>query len=476
MQRLGQAVVAAASRVEMGVLLLDQHALDGKVSYANAAAAKLLGRAAPELIGVPIVELLPEMTLGELSFEEPLPRLRTPGQLSLPGGGSRLVEVAVARASSVHPRRTVVCLFDLSERQRDEDALKRSEQHFRKLVDMVPESVWIDYRGKLVYANVAALEALGYASLEEALGKVGLRHVAPAEVARVSEHYQALLRGEQRPPIDVTVLSVDGRQLDFELSAIAFDFEGRRSILTFGRDVRARRRLEQRIAQNERLSILGMMAGGVAQGIQQPLGYVLLNMGHLELTLARLLESPQAIAEAILRVQETHHGVEQIASLVRQMRTMTRTSDAADSKVQFRQALVTVMETLTPELRSRAELHVAIAPVTRPLWVKRERAEQLVLCLLSRIVQPLPPEGGGRIVIQVDEHGEELHVALRVLGEFGAPAAPEVAGAHGPSFPLCSSMARELGATLEMRETAKERNYLLRFVLPAPTEEEVPKG
>jgi hypothetical protein len=62
---------------------------------------------------------------------------------------------------------------------------------------------------------------------------------------------------------------------------VAGELDGCPAVFCFGRDVTERVRRETRALQADRLSALGLLAGGMAHAINNPLTYVLLNLDHV---------------------------------------------------------------------------------------------------------------------------------------------------------------------------------------------------
>jgi two-component system sporulation sensor kinase A len=81
---------------------------------------------------------------------------------------------------------------DISERRNAVAALERSERRFRQLIEMAPDSVWINDGRRLMFANPAAARMLGYNSVEELLT------VDPRNIVAPEDH--GLMRERRRPP------------------------------------------------------------------------------------------------------------------------------------------------------------------------------------------------------------------------------------------------------------------------------------
>jgi len=64
-------------------------------------------------------------------------------------------------------------------RRRAEDALRESEERYRRLVELSPAAIAVHSEGKFVYANAAGARLLGAAKAEELIGKPVLDVVHP---------------------------------------------------------------------------------------------------------------------------------------------------------------------------------------------------------------------------------------------------------------------------------------------------------
>jgi signal transduction histidine kinase len=121
------------------------------------------------------------------------------------------------------------------------------EAEYRFLIDRNADGiVVVDAEGKLLFANPAA---------EKMLGK-------PLEVLRNRPIGLPVVSGQDAA--DVDLLAQDGRPVSAEMRVVETVWEGEPAHLVSLRDVSARRELEGRIRQSQKLEAIGQLTGGVA--------------------------------------------------------------------------------------------------------------------------------------------------------------------------------------------------------------------
>ena len=166
------------SSVGEGILGLDG---EGKHTFLNPQALKMLGYEAEELIGKPSHSLWHHSR----SDGSPLPATECPNYMSLRDGQSRQGEEYYWRKDgsgfpvqfSVVPIMAegktgglVVSFFDITERKRVEQALRQGEERLRSITDSAQDAIlMMDPRGAISFWNPAAEKILGYSN-QEAIG------------------------------------------------------------------------------------------------------------------------------------------------------------------------------------------------------------------------------------------------------------------------------------------------------------------
>jgi PAS domain S-box-containing protein len=152
--------------------------LDGVITDWNAGAERMFGFSRSEIIGKPILTIVPP----ELSYEPPESRekilkgesvVRYESVRIRKDGKPLHIAIAVSPLKDQSGRVVGRCavLRDNTERKFIEDAHRRSEASFRSFVENAPYGILRKtLEGRIVQANPALVEMLGYASEKEVLG------------------------------------------------------------------------------------------------------------------------------------------------------------------------------------------------------------------------------------------------------------------------------------------------------------------
>ncbi|MGO9203248.1 MAG: response regulator [Limisphaerales bacterium] len=131
-------------------------------------------------------------------------------------------------------------------------ALRASEQHYRRLVEILPDAVGqLDEQGRLAAVNPQAASMLGYAEAGLLLGKSAFELAPPEEQARFRADLALALRTGVLHNVQYTLLRKNGRRFPAEISA-AVSSEGRgqpSGLVLVVRDITERKRTEEDLRQ-----------------------------------------------------------------------------------------------------------------------------------------------------------------------------------------------------------------------------------
>ncbi len=136
--------------------------------------------------------------------------------------------------------------------QQDEEALRESEERYRRLVELSPETIAIHCEGKIVYINAAGASLLGAQSPEELLGRRVLDFVHPEDRERVQARIrQVLEEGREAELTEERFVRPDGQVLYVEVSGTPITYRGKPAAQVVVRDITRRRQAEEALRASE---------------------------------------------------------------------------------------------------------------------------------------------------------------------------------------------------------------------------------
>ncbi|MBI3189985.1 MAG: PAS domain S-box protein, partial [Ignavibacteriales bacterium] len=124
-----------------------------------------------------------------------------------------------------------------------EDALRESEERYRRLVEMSPDAIAVHIEGKFVYVNPAGVKLIGAKSADDMIGKSIMEVVHPYYRDIVRQRVQTMTKeGERAPLIEEKFIKFDGTPVDVEVAAIPFTYQGKPAVQVVVRDISDRKR------------------------------------------------------------------------------------------------------------------------------------------------------------------------------------------------------------------------------------------
>jgi PAS domain S-box-containing protein len=133
-------------------------------------------------------------------------------------------------------------------------ALRASEEHHRRLIDILPDAVCLIHpKGQLLSANQQAVTMLGFASTEELLQKNIFDLTPPEEHERVRADFNAAFKTGSLRNVEFAMVRSNGEGLRVEWSAtVSLGIEGRSTgLLSVMRDVTERQRAQHALQASE---------------------------------------------------------------------------------------------------------------------------------------------------------------------------------------------------------------------------------
>ncbi len=232
---------------------------DGRISSWNAGAELVLGHRARDVIGQhfgcfyresernsgkPPRDL--EIAAAEGRFEEENWRVR---------GGSipfwAHVDIRALRDGSGQLRGFTQVTRDVTERMRTQEALRKSEERYRRLVELCPDALMVLHHGDIAFLNTAAQRLLSANEPEQLLGRPFLEFIHPDGREAVAARLERLAARESNSPwtgnasappfVEETIVRLDGSEVCAEIGAIRMTFQDEPAMQIILHDINAQK-------------------------------------------------------------------------------------------------------------------------------------------------------------------------------------------------------------------------------------------
>jgi two-component system cell cycle sensor histidine kinase/response regulator CckA len=385
--------------------------LEGTILTWNPAAERICGYASADVVGRPFEMLFPA---GHEEFIKKVRQQLQAGEridpfdtVALHKNGARVyvsLSLAPIREPFAPTRRPrpdlkvtgmVAVARDISQRKRDEEALRHSEEQYRLLFDTNPQPMWV-YDGdtlRFLAVNDAATRHYGY-SREEFLSMT-LRDIRPPdEVAAFDEQVR---RRRGWPERKFNLLRAwkhrrkDGSIVEVEVSVSAIRFEERDAWLALAIDVTEKNRLEAQLLQAQKMESVGRLAGGIAHDFNNLLGVI---TGYGEL--ARRQLAPGSPVRG--RLDEMLKATARAADLTKQLLAFSRKQVLQPRVVNLNAVTVDTERMLRRLIGEHIQLVTVYADQLGHVRADPGQVGQVIVNLAINARDAMPE--GGRLIVE----------------------------------------------------------------------------
>jgi len=151
---------------------------------------------------------------------------------------------------------TIICLLrdSIEERNKTERALRKSEERYRRLIELSPEGI-IVYKlsGEIIYANSAIVKMAEADGVRDLLGK-SVFHFVHENYRELTNNFIESIERDRSfiaPSSEQKVYTLKGNVLDVEVTAVSISYETDHDILAIVRDISERKRSERLLVEIE---------------------------------------------------------------------------------------------------------------------------------------------------------------------------------------------------------------------------------
>jgi len=150
------------------------------------------------------------------------------------------------------PLRMLGICIDITRRRQAEEALRRSEDRYRSLVEMSPDALFINLNNRVVFVNPAAVRLFGASSADQIVDKSPFDLTHPDYHPIVRQRIERQLAGETAPLIEEKIVRMDGSIVDVEVAAAPFITEEGTAFQVILRDITERKKAEETLVDRQK--------------------------------------------------------------------------------------------------------------------------------------------------------------------------------------------------------------------------------
>lgn len=209
---------------------------------------------------------------------------------------------------------------EIGHRREVEQALRESEERYRRLVELSFDAIIIYSAAKFVYVNERAIQLFDdVSSPEELIDQSVLDFIHPDDREKVQKWlHETEEKGKEIPLIEEVLTRPDGTSFYVEMAALPITYQGRPAVQVVIRDITKRKDLEEQLRRSQRIEAVGRLAGGIAHDFNNLLTLII---GYSEILLHRQSSRKDPLRKYL---EEVYEAGERAALLTRQLLAFSR--------------------------------------------------------------------------------------------------------------------------------------------------------
>ncbi len=408
--------------IPSSLLMIDRRL---RVVSANRNFLEKARRSKANTVGQKVGEVFAPAVLAYTSLEEKVKEVFDSGRpfggdqmTRLPGLHGRVYfyRLTPLRDEAGTMQHVMLLMEDVTEQKRLGEEVRRAERHLASVVESANDIVVsMDAGGRITTWNRAAEHISDYRS-----SKVVGQHLATLCVKEQQETMRDMLDRLVRHggiEKEETLLATKAGQeipVAWACSPMRDDEGAIVGIVGVGRDLTERRQLQAQVIQSAKMASLGVMAGGIAHEIRNPLA--------ISSAAAQLLldepENTQLHAECAERI---HSGIQRASYIIENLLKFARPPEQRMTAVDINESLDGTLNLLANQIMvQRIELEKAFNSRRPWVWGNKSLLQQVFSNLILNACNAMPD--AGRLTVTTGSDDEQVKI---LFGDTGCGIHPE---------------------------------------------------
>jgi len=339
---------------------------------------------------------------------------------------------------------TGVAVFEKTqvERKRPHDALRGSEERFRKIFAYSNDAIFIIHpeRDKIIDVNPRACSKLEY-SREELLS-MPITAIHPDEMPELIAFSKSVLEQGEGWTDELSCLTKSGKVLPAEISASVIDIDGRSCMIALVRDITEREQAEKelrksydqlnetlqklkstqaQLVQSEKMASLGNLVAGIAHEVNSPIGVISSAVDINSIGLKKIenivkdsdIKEDDDLQQTISILRDNNQVVatasDRIAEIVKSLKNFARLDEAKFQQSDIHEGLENTLTLLNHELKEKVTVVRNYSEVPKIFCYPNE-LNQVFMKILRNASQAIENKG----TIKIKTVAEKNSVCIQI--------------------------------------------------------------
>jgi len=406
--------------IPSSVLLIDR---DLRIVSASRNFLEKSQRSLSETVGFRLEDVFPPVIFEQMDIERCIRQVFEKNQ---PTGGERMTHRALGLPMRIYyyvilpfcwngvVENAILLMEDITEQVHLSEEVRRIERHLASIVESTSDIILsTDLEGRILTWNTAAERLSGYA-LHEVKGRLCCGYFAKERQEEVMLFLHRLKTTESREISQVADWDLMTKEGD--LIPISWVFSTMKDELTqtvgmvgVGRDLAERRKFEMQLLRSHKLDALGVMAGGIAHEIRNPLAVC---SSAAQFLMENQIK-PEFRKECAEKIQT---GIQKASIIIENLLKFGRPSAQSDmteiNLISVLKETLTLIKNQSKIQKIKIATHFPKGPIL--IDGNIDLLQQVFMSLFLNAIQTMP--NGGRLCVSTKKIDGEVRVHIKDTG------------------------------------------------------------